>query len=110
MYEWFAGCVLSATLLVIEHLGFWHIRLPRVTRYTLGVVALNLGCTLALVLRGQGIEAVGVWAISGIGGALVAGLHLWREQRGEPPQEIEDAYTAGVLTRQARQRDHREPS
>ncbi len=102
MYEYFSGAVLTCILLLIEHFSFWHIRLSRLVRHTMGVVALNSGISLALFLREQPWEIVGLWAISGIGGALVAGLHLWRAQRGEEPGEIESASLAGGLVKQAR--------
>lgn len=102
MYEYAAGAALTVLLLAIEHFALWQVRLSRIWRYTLGVVALNTGISLALALRGLQGDIPGVWAIAFISGGLIASLHKWRELRGEEPGEIEGAFLAGELVKHAR--------
>ncbi|GEM_PF-2129352 len=101
VYEFVIGAMVSTSLLILEHALLWNARLSRVSRYTLGTTALFLGISVALLLLGDIQVLIGIWAIVGIGGAVVGGLHLWRTHRGEQPGEIESAYLAGQLTKEA---------
>lgn len=101
MYEFIIGGMVSTALLILEHALLWRIRLSRIARYTLGTTGLLSGFTVALLLLGDVRAVVGIWAITGIGGAVVGALHLWRNHKGEQPAEIESAYLAGQLTKEA---------
>ncbi len=104
MYEYFAGIAITVAILAIEHGVTWNMRLHRVIRYILGVTALLVGQSLALYLRGEWMEIVGIWAVAGAGGMIVGGLHIWRQQIGQEPGEIESAFLAGQIKTEARSR------
>lgn len=90
MIEWldeftaaFAGGGVAATLLTLAHLLWWDSRpnLPLVARYTIGVACLNTGLIVTGAILADLRLVVLPWIIAGIGGAVVAVLHLWRHQQ-----------------------------
>lgn len=81
-----AGGALSALLLAGAHLALWDRRSDMwlVWRYVIGVLCLLAGDALAaLLLRDVRLFAVPA-GIAVMGGAVVAGLHLWRRQEDAP--------------------------
>lgn len=91
------GALISATLVTTEHLALWDVRLPLTWRYTIGMATVGVGITLAAMERRDWRTAVDFWAITGASGCIVAGLHFWREARGDKPREILAAREAGRI-------------
>lgn len=72
-----AGWLLTAALLVIEHL-LWS-ETTTETRYLLGAGAICAGCTLAGLIAEDLLLAIGPWVVASPGLIIVAWRHVERQ-------------------------------
>jgi hypothetical protein len=100
-----AGATTAAALALVQHVALWEYRdrIPLAGRYTLGVAAVGAGVSISGAMRGRWAGVVSFWCCAGTTGVLVASLHWWRIQMGQPP-EGEAAYHAGFAAGQAQAR------
>lgn len=100
-----AGAMTAALLALAQHVALWDYRdrIPLAGRYTLGVAAIGAGVTVSGARRKRWFGVISFWCSAGATGVLVASLHWWRIQRGQPP-EGEAAYWAGVAAGKAQAR------
>jgi hypothetical protein len=100
-----AGALTAALLALAEHIGLWGYRdrIPLAGRYTLGVAAIGTGMAVTCARRKDWRNFDAAVCSAGAAGMLIASLHWWRIQQGQPP-EGEAAYWAGYAAGKAEAR------
>lgn len=77
----FAGAMLSACVLLIEHIVLWPYQhqITKQKAYVIGVATIGLGILLSAALLGDWRIAIAFGCVSGLGGAVVTGAYWYRE-------------------------------